>query len=214
MLEARRNVIEAMLSIAAMLGGDAVKTVAYYDRVLSKDVRGFYNGTMDAGAFIDDMIRLINEQLTRAWNEGMRANDLDPGRDMKPEWQAVLDGVIESELDHVLDYAEAIEKAAAEGLPVDGLLGRVKLWANRYNEVVNLSKLTTRPKDRYRWVIGSTAEHCSTCLGLNGKVASAEDWIARGYRPQGRELACGGWNCQCSLVYTEEPVTQKGPPEP
>jgi len=213
MLEARHNVINAMLSIAAMLDG-AHKTVGYYDRVLSKDVRAFYDGRMEAGAFIDDHIRLIEEQMRRAWNEGMRANDLDPNRDMKPEWEAVLQSVIESEMDHVLDFAQAIEDAAAAGQPIDGLLARAKLWVNRYNETVNLAKLTTRPKDRYKWLIGSTAEHCGTCIGLNGKVATAEEWIASGYRPQGRMLECGGWNCQCKLVYTEEPVTQKGIPQP
>ena len=213
MLEARRNVIDAMLAISGMLDG-AHKTVAYYERVLSKDVRGLYNGTMDMGAFVDDHIRLVEEQLRRAWNEGMRANDLDPTRDMKPEWEAILQDVIAEEFTYIEDFGAAIEKAALEEQPIDGLLGRAKLWTNRYNEVVNLAKLTTRPKDRYKWVIGSTAEHCSTCIGLNGKVATAEEWLASGYRPQGRNLECGGWNCQCRLIYTEEPVTQKGTPKP
>jgi len=212
MLEARQNVITAMLSVAAVLDG-AHKTVAYYERVLSKNVRGLYRGGMDAGAFVDDHIRLVEEQLRRAWNEGMRANDLDPSRDMKPEWEAILQDVIAEEFTHIEDFAAAIEKAAAEEQPIDGILGRVKMWANRYNEVMNLAKLTTRPKDHYKWQIGSTVEHCSTCQGLHGKVATAKEWIASGYRPQGRMLECGGWNCQCMLVYTEEPVTQEGTPK-
>lgn len=212
MLEARQNVINAMLAIASMLGSDAVKSLAFYERRLARDVRDFYNGKINSGTFLDRMIPLVEEQMRKAWNEGMRYNDLDPTRDMKPEWLDIIQEVVNGEFNHILDFAQAIEDAARDGKPIDGLLARANLWTNRYNEVVNLAKLTTRPKDRYKWVMGPTEQHCATCAGLHNKVATAEDWIASGYRPQGRDLACGGWNCQCTLEYTEEPVTQKGPP--
>jgi hypothetical protein len=212
MLEARQNVIDAMLMIASMLGNDYVKTVAHYTRVIQRAARAFYSGRIDSGEFIGRMIEVIEVQMRKAWYEGMRANDLDPERDMKPEWENILQGVINGEFEYVLDYAADIEKAAAEGLPVSPLEARADLWANRYNEVVNLSKLTTRPHDRYKWVMGATEQHCETCAGLHGKIASAADWLGSGYRPQGRNLACGGWRCQCRLEYTEEPPTQIGPP--
>lgn len=213
LLESRQNVIDAMLAIAGMLGG-AAKNIGYYDKSINRAVRYFYNGKDDAGQFIDRMIKSIETEMRKAWYQGMRYNDLDPLKDMKPEWEDILADVIASELDHVLDFAAAIEKAAAEEQPIDGLLGRAQLWVNRYNEVVNLAKLTTRPKDRYIWQMGSTVEHCATCQGLHGKIATAEDWLVSGYRPQGRMLECGGWNCACTLEYTEESVTQEGSPKP
>jgi hypothetical protein len=193
----------------------AIKTVAYYDRVLSRDVRDFYNGEMDTGAFIDDMIRLVEEQLTRAWNEGMRNNDLDPQKDMTDEWQAVLQGEIGEEMEHILDFAQEIEDAAAAKEPLQPYLDRVALWVNRYPDVVNLSMITTGADDRLIWVYGDT-DHCETCLTLNGIIATAAEWEASGYRPQNPPngmLECGGWHCQCTLEHTKYPVTAGGIPQ-
>jgi len=55
------------------------------------------------------------------------------------------------------------------------------------------------------WVIGETEVSCSTCLALNGIVAYASEWEESGVHPQGPQngaLACGGWNCDCSLDTT------------
>lgn len=212
MFEARQNVIDAMLMIASMLGNDYVKTVAHYTRVIQRAARAFYSGRIDSGEFIGRMIEVIEVQMRKAWYEGMRANDLDPAKDMQPDWEKLLQSVIDGEFNYVLDYASAIEQAAAAQSPITPLLDRADLWANRYNEVVNLSMLTTRPQDRYKWVMGATEQHCETCYGLNGKIATAADWLGSGYRPQGRNLKCGGWRCQCRLEYTEEKPTQIGAP--
>lgn len=217
-VQVMREFYAAKAQITGMTFRQAVKTVNYYQRTLSRDVREFYAGDMDTGAFIDDMIRLVEEQLTRAWNEGMRNNDLDPAKDMTEEWQAVLDGEINEEMEHILDFAQAIEDAAAAGKPVQQYLDRVQLWVNRYPDVVNLSMMTTSPEDRFVWRLGATEEHCATCAGLDGVVATGSDWIASGYRPQNPpnpELECGGWRCDCRLEYTEvsTPLTEGGIPQ-
>jgi hypothetical protein len=193
----------------------AMKTEAYYRRALNRDVLDFYRGDIESGEFIDDMVMLISEQLTRAWNEGMRENGLDPKKDMTDEWQGILDGLIADEEDHVLDYAQAIEDARNNGTPIDPLKARVELWVNRYPEVVSFSKITTAPKDRFVWRLGATEQHCDTCARLNGTVATGADWIASGFHPQDPPndlLECGGWRCDCKLEYTEEPTTEGGIP--
>jgi hypothetical protein len=194
---------------------DALKTVDYYDRALSRDVLDFYRGDMGAGEFIDDMIQLVEGQFTRAWNEGMREVGLDPQKDMKPEWEQVLKDEIDAELEHVLDYAQAIEDARIAGDPVAPLQGRIALWTNRYNEIVNLSMRTCEPKMNYRWEFGATEQHCETCAALNGIIASGQDWEASGYHPQGAPnemLECGGWRCDCRLVPTDDQATEGGIP--
>lgn len=193
------------------IGIPAIKTVAYYQRVLSRDVRDLYNGEMEMGAFVDDMLRLIEEQFRRAWNEGMRDNDLDPAKDMTDEWEAILQDAMSSELDFVEPFADAIREAAAAGNPIQPLLDRVTMWTNRYNEMVSLARITTRPDDRYKWVYGDT-EHCTTCLTLNGIVATGKEWAECPYQPQGENLECRGFHCQCKLEYTEEPLTEGGIP--
>ena len=192
-------------------GADRTKTVAYFDRVLNGAVLGLYRGDIGREEFVDELFRLLDEQYRRAWNEGMRENDLDPQRDMKPEWEAVLQDAIAGQLDYVEPFADAILAAKEAGTPVGPLQSRVSLWSNGYNAIVQLSIITTRPDDRYRWEVGPT-EHCSTCEALNGIVATAKDWQESGYAPQGRMLECGGYRCQCRWVYTEDPVTPGGIP--
>lgn len=194
---------------------DALKTVDYYDRALNRDVLDFYRGDMESGEFIEDMIRLIEGQFSRAWNEGMRNVGLDPGKDMTPEWESILQGEIDAELDHVLDFAQAIEDARLAGTPVAPLQGRVSLWVNRYNEIVNLAERTCEPQMNFMWVLGATEEHCSTCAALNGIIATGDDWERSGYHPQGApndKLECGGWRCDCSLEPTDDKVTEGGIP--
>lgn len=200
---------------------EKIKTQAYYQTSMETAVREFYRGDIDAGDFIDEMIRLIEGQLRRAWNEGMRKNELDPSKDMTDEWEGILQDAIDSELDHVLDFAQAIEDAKNPENPDDfdptgfrDFYHRVALWANRYNEIVSLALITTKPEERYVWILGPT-EHCWTCATLAGTVAKGSDWKASGIRPQNppnKRLECGGWNCQCSLQKTKAPLTPGGIP--
>jgi len=213
----RENIIQVGEALKAWLPDDlmaeieALKTFEYYQRVLNKDVLQLYRGDMTEAEFIDDMVRLIDEQFTRAFNEGMRLNELDPAKDMKPEWEDLLQERKLKEFDYVDNYAAEIVKAAKEGADVAPFQARVDMWANRYGEIVSWAQIITRPEDRYKWVVGPT-EHCSDCAMLNGIVATGADWIASGWQPQGSMLECGGFRCQCSLVYTEEKVTEGGIP--
>jgi len=194
---------------------EEIKTVAYYNRSLWRSTREFHAGDMEAGEFIDEMIRLIEGQMRRAWNEGMRNVGLDPKQDMTSEFETELQTIINSEFENVLSFAEAIESAAAEDKPVGPFRNRVDMWSNRYNDVVNRAQIATKPKERYRWVYGDT-DHCSTCYSLNDVVATGDDWKLSGYQPQSPPnplLECGGWNCRCRLVLTKEPLTSGGIPQ-
>ena len=68
---------------------EALKTEAYYSQALNRAVLEFYRGDMDAGEFIDEMIRLIEGQFERAWNEGSRDVGVEPS-EHSPDDDAVL----------------------------------------------------------------------------------------------------------------------------
>lgn len=193
---------------------EALKTEAYYNQALNRAVLEFYRGDSDAGEFIDEMIRLIEGQFERAWNEGSRDVGVDP-KDHTPDDDAVLQERIDKETEFILDYAEAIEKAKIEGSPVGPLQARVSLWANRYNEIVAEARIHFgAERVRLKWELGATEQHCATCAELNGIVANAETWEESGYHPQGAPndaLECGGWQCDCSLEPTKEALTDKQP---
>jgi hypothetical protein len=187
------------------------KTTAYYDQALTRNVVDLYNGQMSESEFVDDLARLIDEQFTRAFNEGMRNNDLDPAKDMTDAWESLLQDRKLTEFDYVDNFASQIVQAAKDGADIGPFKDRASLWAHRYDEVVSWSQIVTRPDDRYKWVVGPT-EHCDTCAMLNGIVATGKDWLESGYRPQGDMLICKGFNCQCEWVYTEEKATEGGIP--
>jgi len=201
--QARRNLINAVLVVM-----DATKTVAYFQRALNRAVLDFYRDDITAFDFVDTMIRLIEDQFRRAWNEGARAVGYDP-EDMTFDDQFTLLSRIEREKEYILDFAGAIENARLNEQPVGPLQARVPMWANRYNEVVSYSQTYFGKLERFEWVLGPT-EHCDSCLTLAGTVATGQQWVdarATGIYPQSNQLQCGGYNCQCELRKTDKPLT-------
>ena len=86
---------------------------------------------------------------------------------------------------------------------------RADLWIARYDEVRTLAKAMACRDQKLEWVIG-VAEHCASCLKLNGKVKRGSYWTAQGVLPRvagSTVLDCGGYNCQCELRRTNKPVT-------
>jgi len=192
---ARDNLLNAVRLVVAY-----TKTYDYYLRTIEGYVRDLYRGDIEEGDFVTQMSELIDSQLTRAWHEGMRENELDPVEEMEPEWQEILDGIILSEYDYVDGFASDIVAASDEQLDWEPLLSRADMWANRYNDVVNQAIIATK-EQKLLWVYGDT-DHCDTCLALNGIVAWASEWEESGVKPQGNMLQCGGWNCQCEIIPT------------
>jgi hypothetical protein len=203
--QARVNLINAVRLVV-----DATKTVEYFTRVLSGMVRDLYRGDIEEGDFVDRLAQLVQDQLTRAWNEGMRTNDLDPEQDMEPEWQVILDDIIANEYNYVDQFAADIIAARDEQADWQPLLSRADLWANRYNDVVNQAIITTK-EQKLLWVMGSTEKHCDTCGKLNGIIAFASIWDELGVypqRPENDKIECGGWNCLCELIPTSNRQTR------
>lgn len=188
---------------------EAIKTVAYYVRALRRAVLNFFRQDMDAFEFIDEMVRLIEGQFTRAWNEGAKKAGFDP-KDQTDEDLQILQDRIEQEQEFVLGFASDIESTRIEQKPITPLYNRVELWANRYNEVKNEALIHFGNRQKLEWQLGKTEEHCTTCLALNGMVAWANEWEQSGVRPQNAPnpvLECGGWNCDCQLVLTDKRKT-------
>ena len=183
-------------------------TYAHYSRQISSAVASLYNGMITEREFVDLFAEIIPRQLTKAWNEGMRDNGIDPDGDMLEEWQITLDSMILSEFDFVDRFAAVIVKAQSDPEALKALLARGDLWANRYNDVYNESKLaTSKGTIKYRWVLGRTEEHCDTCSALNGIVAFSREWEQSRFRPQNppnKLLECGGWRCDCVMEQTTD----------
>ena len=179
------------------------KTVDYMENAIEGLVNGVYNGNI-GGQFIDTLANIISGQLTQAYQQAFE----DEGFTDYPlpdYLSQSLEAMILGQYDFVDGFYRDIVDARVDGTSVAPLLARAKLWANQwlsaYNEAVRL--ITLQGGGNLEWQYGD-AEHCNSCLSLNGIVARADEWDTLGVTPQGDMLACGGWNCKCSLVSTDK----------
>lgn len=177
-----------------------------YDFMLARVeglVRGVYSNNV-GGDFIDIMASLISGQLTQAYRQAYE----DEGYTdfMLPEYLATsLETMILNQFDYVDQFFRDVVDARIDGKPIQPLLARAAMWANRWNEAYNeaIRLITAENGGNLIWMIGE-AEHCTTCLALNGIVASGKEWEASGWKPQSADLECGGYNCKCTLTPTNQ----------
>lgn len=189
------------------------KTQEAYQRQLWRASLDFYRGDIDAFQFVDDFTTSITEQLTRAWNEGARQVNVDP-RAMEDDDLQKLQDIIDSEYNFVEGIAGDIEQASIDKMSIEDFRtrfrGRIDIWSNRYQEVVNTSvQHFSKNRQKLIWNYGDTM-HCETCQALNGIVAYAFEWEEAGFHPQEPPndlLACGGWRCGCEKVPTNNSHT-------
>lgn len=207
---------QAIKSSITLLRWLGIKTFGYFGDTLDRLVKDLFNKHIDELEFVQVAEDLLYGQLRDAWMEGMAVNGLTED-DMTPEYETELGGLIQAQNEQLLDFADAIvEESNAPDASIDGLLARADLWNNAYLDVYNQAiAYTADAADKFEWVLGNTEHHCETCEALDGTIATAEDWLASGIRPQdppNDQLECGGWRCDCKLVPTKDPVTEGGIP--
>lgn len=203
--------LDGLLSARAIMAifGE-IKSYDYFERHVEGLVRGVYNGYI-GGEFIDTLLNLVQGQLTQAYEQAWK----DDGNELPlPDYlQASLDEMLNSEIDYIDGYYHDIVDARVDNTPIDPLLVRASMWANRYNDALNKAnmEIAAQTGGKLVWRIGATEKHCETCAALDGIVAYATEWQASGLSPQNppnTALECGGWQCDCSLEPTDERKTR------
>jgi hypothetical protein len=180
-----------------------IKTYDYMLANITRMVNQVYSNNM-GGEFVDILGALIRGQMRDAYRRAYAEAGFS---DALPDWlQVSLDEQItkQASFDFIYRYYTDIIDARVDQAPIAPLLIRAQMWANRYNEGYNQATMdiTAKMGGRMMWTLGE-AEHCTTCLGLSGVVAFASEWDLSGFRPQGSNLECGGFNCKCELVPTD-----------
>ena len=106
---------------------EALKTENYYQRVMWQAVRDMYNGGINSFEFESVMVQLIESQLRRAWNAGMREIGLDPSVDMTPDFEAELQSIMLNEFEYVPKLVADISEAIALQTNIDPFKTRVEM---------------------------------------------------------------------------------------
>lgn len=179
------------------------KSYDFFLVAIERMVRNVYNNLL-GGDFIDVMANLISGQITDAYERAW----LDTGGEypLPPYLIIAIQKDVLKQYDYVDQYYRDIVDARIDKTPVEPLLSRAALWANKWNKSYNNAMLLIQSQEggNLVWRLGATEKHCSTCKTLDGVVASAAEWEASPYKPQGSNLECGGWRCDCSLEDTEQ----------
>jgi hypothetical protein len=172
-------------------------------------------GGWDLPDFLNAMRRSIDVAYRRAWRVAAEGCGLLP-EDMTQDEQLFLDRRIAEDILRSDNLAlDVWDGRKANGGKLYSFYPRANLWANNYNEISNLAKVSSCGDKKQEWVI-SAKESCPSCLKLSGKVKRASYWLDNDVHPQHRsKLECmigaGGVPvCKCSLRDTEKPVT-RGP---
>ena len=184
----------------------AYKTYDYYLSELTRMVKNLYAGFI-GGEFIDIMASLIYGQLLQAYRQAWEEEGT--GGEMPPYLVQSHEAMYLRQFDFVDQFYRDIVDARIDKTPIDPLLARCPLWANRWNEAHDeaIHLITMQNGGKEIWTLGATETHCPTCAALNGIVAYAREWDELGVRPQNAPndlLSCGGWNCDCERKPTEQ----------
>ena len=154
-----------------------------------------------AGQFWSETTQLIIRQYPVAWAEGMMEVDLTPA-DMTAKERAALNAATNAAVGAVRNLqrfivAQVKRKEDDPTLRFEQAVGpRVNIWINGYGAIAARAAAMAGKDRPMAWRLG-TAEHCSSCLRLDGKVKRASWWADNGILPRvpnASYLVCRGFN--------------------
>lgn len=183
-----------------------IKSAADYGRSLRGAVRGLWSGTWDITQFVDGLLASVEQGLHRAWYDGAAECDIKPD-ELTLEELSRLQEEINNDLLYVMNFAAAIvNNSKLNGGKLGPLLSRTVYWNDRYQQVRDIAKTMACADQKYQWVL-NPAEHCTSCLKLDGKVKRGSTWSAANVYPKNWDLLVCGGGCKCDLTPTDLPLS-------
>lgn len=186
--------------------GDPVfKSYDYFLSNVERLIRSVYEGNL-GGEFIDVMANLISGQINQAYRQAWEDEGTEEA--MPGYLLDAADSLILAQYDHVDQLYHDTVDARVDETPIEPLLARAPMWAQRWTEAYNqgLHLITLNNGGKERWELGDTEQHCRTCRELDGIVAYAREWDDLNVHPQhapNENLECGGWQCDCRRAPTD-----------
>lgn len=184
-----------------------------YRSAIRADIRGLWTGVMDYFQAYEQMDLTVTGGITAAFHEGAMSLGVSPSSFSaaeKTELQRLL-FVNRSYIDGLLQAVE--QNSKEEGGKLGPLMSRGDVWVQRYNEAREIAKSMVEADPPMVWIMGATEKHCSDCSRAAGRVHRKSIWDKYGWVPNSRELACGGWRCDCRRVPTDQPLMPGRPPK-
>lgn len=186
------------------------KSVSSYQAAIQSQVRAFYRNDIRLFVFLDTMVRIIDTNLTDAFNQGaaecgVRTNELTVDENIARQQ------FVDNQLQYLFSFGEAIRRG--QNLAKIGeMLNRGEMWANRWREAYALGNQMACGNQKKLWQFDPSKEHCPDCMAMNGRVYRNATWLRYDIQPGSSALCCFGGHCGCDLINTTLPITPGRPP--
>ena len=142
--------------------------------------------------------KLVSDSLTTAYYEGAKAAGFDP-KNFNDEMSQQVDDLIFEQFNYLTKFIADIKDAKENKDLQAKTLDRVKWWKQTIlsakfqgDAYANQNKVVT-------WHLGTTVEHCNTCVELDGQSHPIKWFVERNYIPgkPGAAMDCQGFQCDC-----------------
>jgi len=172
-------------------------------------VRGLWLDVYNEEQFFTDMVLVIERNIFQAFRDGFREFGVSMN-DLTTADKGELFRFMSNQTKHIDGLADFVsDNSKANGGLLKSSLSRIQSWSNKYLEARNLARILAAGDTNLVWVLGK-ADHCGSCLKLEGKIKRGNIWLESGIQPQHQDLECGGWKCKCELLPTNDSAT-RGP---
>jgi hypothetical protein len=206
---------EAARSLEKMFGAlegieSLSKSLPAYRREIAALARQLWSTNITPFEFVDNMFSAMRRNFTFAWRDGAKSVGV---KEIPDEAVLKIQDFTQEQAQYLPGFSDFIvANNKASGAKLNSLDVRIDMWANRYQEVVNMARLYHIENQPLEWVMNPQKEHCTDCMNLSGRVYSKKTWDKYGLHPQMHELECRGYRCGCKFAKTDKPLTPGHPP--
>ncbi len=189
------------------------KTEGTYRSSLRAAAVAYIEGAVSQVGYVALTDSTVRMHVTEAYRAGAESGGLRPG-DFTDEENLRLEQLIRSQQSYVMGLADFIAtEKRKEKADFVAIFERLNLWTNQYDYFYNLGLMASKANPKLMWKRGKTKVGCISCVTYDGRVYRKNTWAKYAPLPRSKELACGGWECQCDLYPTDEPANRGFPPK-
>lgn len=141
------------------------------------------------------LLNLIRKYGEPAYLDGKREGGVDEPLTEAEDAEVLT--LLASQRGYVNNFAKSLLET---GITDAQAVQKPDLWMASLYPFLNAGRMSANANGMYEWKLG-VAEHCATCLTLNGQKHRIKEFTGRGLTPKSMKLDCR-LGCKCSLVRT------------
>jgi len=211
-MDKQQDAINALIETINLVTSESTKNRTRFAQGLKAEARSLWSGVTTQSEFENAMTRIVERGLKQAWNKGFMDYGIAPDEQADDERQYIFNYTLD-QWQYIDGLASFIaDNSRANKGKLKDINARIDLWIRRYDTIYNEAKARAAGNQKLEWVLG-VAEHCSSCVKLNGQVRRGSFWIGNGILPavpNADYLECKGYKCKCTLQPTSKRMS-RGP---